>query len=185
MKKFPLLAAALTLSAAVGCGGSSPASNLNGTPAEIMDKLNETVSVAGPVTFDSPLTAENAPVIGLTPEEFDKYVTDAVLSTAAISTFAYETALISAKDSAAAAQVKKLIAAGYDSKKWICVFPEKSCVAESGNYVLLAAGRGENVDALFDAFTELAGVTGDRDVFFAGLSDGATGGGTGGMILPR
>ncbi|MCL1828235.1 MAG: DUF4358 domain-containing protein [Oscillospiraceae bacterium] len=189
MKKLLLLPiSALILIAVAGCGGGAPAdtndSNLNGAPAEILGELADMIQTDAPATFDSAITADNCKGLGLTSEEFDKYVSDAVLSTAAISTFAHEVALFSAKDPASALEIKKLIAANYDSNKWICVFPEKSCVTDSGNYVLLAVGRSEYIDALTAAFSELAGTTGEIDVFFSGPAGGVSPGGPGGLLLP-
>jgi hypothetical protein len=63
--------------------------------------------------------------------------------------------------------VKRLIAAGFDSGKWICVRPERSAVLESGNYVLLAVGGAESVEALLESFRALAGGTaGEANIFF-------------------
>jgi hypothetical protein len=107
-------------------------------------------------------------------------VDSACESAAAITTFAQSTAVVKCKSVAAAAEVKKLVAAGFDSHKWICVFPEQSVVVESGSYVLLAVGKAQATDALVEAFKAISeGNTGSPDVFFTsdGEPEGATGGG--------
>lgn len=122
-----------------------------------------------PASYISEVTAETSLyAIGLSQSDFDEYVSSASVSTALIGSFAHEISLIQAKDAVAAAAIKKLVAAdgGYDSRKWICVFPEVSCVIESGSYVLLAASRADVVDAVVGAFTDAAGSVGERDVFF-------------------
>ena len=91
---------------------------------------------------------------------------------AAIGSQAHQIVLIRAKDGSSAGDVKKIIAGrvsgkdGYDSQKWICVWPEISIVVESGSYVLLAASRKDIVDAVLEVFKEMAGSVGDVDVFY-------------------
>jgi len=139
------------------------------------------------MTLDDEITAEKAQyVLGLTEAQFEEYVESAYEAAAAIATFAQSNVVVKCKDSAAAVQVKKLIAAGFDSNKWICVFPEQSIVVESGSYVLLAVGTAETTNALAEAFKSLSdGNTGNPDVFFT--FDGEAGGdidfGGGDLIL--
>ena len=187
-KLFFLLLAAVVMVGFTACGGSKGqvSSKLKGTPAEILPTVLEKATNALPednklpMSFESDITRENCQGIGLKPEEFDKYVSKATASTGAIMTSAHEIVLLQAKNAASAAEVKKLIAAGFDSWKWICVAPEKSCVIESGNYVLLAVGRTAAVDAVIAAFEEAAGTVGDVNVFFTGGGAGEGGAGEGG-----
>jgi hypothetical protein len=132
-------------------------------------------------SFEDPVTADNCNgILGLTPEEFERYVAEAYVSTAAISTFAHQVALIRCKDFAAAAEVMRLVAAGFDLTKWICAFPEECFVMDSGSYVLLVATKAKGAEALRTSFEVAArGYVGDANVFyvFADSGDGFGGGG--------
>jgi hypothetical protein len=104
-------------------------------------------------------------------------VESACESAAAISAIAQCNVLVKCKDIAAAAEVKKLVVAGFNSGKWVCVMPEQSVVVESGSYVLLAVGTVEATNALVEAFQSISdGNTGSSIVFFT------FGGGEGGGI---
>ena len=163
-----------------GCNGSDTGSGAGGgAGAEAKDTLTENAAntLAGiivdvqadlPMMFEDAITAETAQgMLGLTPEQFEKYVSEAAASTAAISTFAIQISLVKCNDFTAATEVKSLIAKGYDSGKWICVFPEQSMTVESGSYVLLAVGPADTVDAILKSFTDAAaGNVGSPDVFF-------------------
>ena len=189
-KQIAFLLLVLIVCALSACGGGSAggkASNLQGSPADVLAKIIEDAAKSlpadrpMPMCFDAEVngdTSQNA--LGLSSADFDKYVSSATVSTAAIATFAHQVCLIQAKDASSAAEVKKRIAGdgGFDSRKWICVFPEESSVIESGSYVLLAASRADVVEAVVAAFTEAAGTVGERETFFT--SDSA---GEGGMAL--
>jgi hypothetical protein len=107
-------------------------------------------------------------MLGVAAEQFGSYATDASVATAAIGTFPHAVAIIKCKDAAAAGEVKKLVAGGFDPEKWICVFPEQCFVVESGEYILLAATKNVSADALIAGFTELSGGSvGSVNVFYA------------------
>ena len=175
-----LLLCLLALGTLAACGGSgggssSSASKLSGKPEAILDGILEAARSAlpeespMPMSFTAEVSGETSQnQLGLSAADFDKYVSSASVATALIATFAHEISIVEAKDAAAATEVKKLIAGdgGYDSRKWICVFPEESCVVESGKYVLLAVSRADVVAAVLDAFTEAAGSTGEPHTFF-------------------
>jgi len=196
MKKLlSIVAAATLLLAFAACTpASGEKDTLTGTPEELLAQLKEAVDLG--MTFDdeiSPDSAVSIPQIalGLTDAQFEQYVQSAYEAKAMILTAAQRTAVVKCKDAAAAAQVKKLIAEGFDSHQWICVFPDQSVVVESGSYVLLAVGEAETTNALVEAFKALSGGnTGSPDVFFAfdGESGGEFGGGFeiegGGLELP-
>ena len=184
-----------SLCALSACGGGSggsgpggakePETKLEGPPEDILNKIIEEAMAAMPegkpmpMVYTAEVTSETSQnQLGLSAADFDKYVSSASVATALIGTFAHEISMIQAKDNASAAEVKKLIAAdgGYDSSKWICVFPETSCVIESGPYVLLAVSRAEVVDAVLEAFTAAAGVVGEANVFFTHEGGAAEGG---------
>ncbi|MDR1322404.1 MAG: DUF4358 domain-containing protein [Gracilibacteraceae bacterium] len=183
MKKIILLAASLllffTLSACGGAPAAStpppqevPADTLTGETGEILAAVvaaaAETAEAPLPQSFEDQVTAENCQgMLGLTPERFAEYVTDAYVSTSALSTSAHEVALVKCNDPAAAAAVKALIAEGFDSQKWVCVLPDESSVVDSGSYVLLLATSSEYAEALTAGFTALAADnTGEKIVFY-------------------
>ena len=187
MKKIFCLAMAVALLLAfAACGGSPLAKDtLTGTPEELLAQLKDKVELG--MTLDDEVTAEKAQnVLGLTEAQFAEYTDSAYEAAAAISTFAQSNVIVKCKDIAAAAEVKKLIAAGFNSQKWVCVMPEQSVVVESGSYILLAVGTAETTNALVEAFKNLSdGNTGAPDVFFTfdPGQDGGIEGDGGGLIL--
>ena len=122
-----------------------------------------------PFAFANDVSVETAQgILGLSPEQFNEHVAEATVSVAAIGTFAHQVALIKCTDSAAAAEVKALVAAGFDATRWICVFPEQCFVIEAGDYVLMAATTNARANALLEAFVSMADTTGEVDIFFNG-----------------
>ena len=184
--------------AACGGGGGQAASatDLQGPPGDILQQVLDAAAEAlpadrpMPMPFITEVTAESSQYqLGLSGADFDAYVSSATVATAAIATFAHEVALIQAKDAASAAEIKKRVAGdgGYDSEKWICVWPERSRVVESGPYVLIAVSRAEVVDAVYAAFADAAGTTGEPVDFFTsegGMAEGGIGAGMGIGIGP-
>ena len=157
MKKILCLTAAIVLLLSCVACSADVKDTLEGTPQELLAQLKETAAADFGVGFDSAVTAETAQgTLGLTADEFEKHVDSAYESAAAISAVAQSNVLVKCKDAAAAANVKKLTAKGYDSGKWICVYPEQSVVVESGSYVLLAVGTKESTDALVAALKALS-----------------------------
>jgi len=187
MKKLLCIIAAAALLLIFAACNTAPGAEdtLTGTPEEIMAQLKASVNLG--MTLDDEVTADKAQyVLGLTEAQFNEYVDSAYEAAAAIATFAQSNVVVKCKNAAAAAQVKKLIAEGFDSHKWICVFPDQSAVVESGSYVLLSVGEVETTDALVEAFKTISGGnTGSPDVFFTFDDEG--GGiefGGGELILP-
>ncbi|MDR0434005.1 MAG: DUF4358 domain-containing protein [Gracilibacteraceae bacterium] len=177
---FPA-AIALLLCALAACGGGAtppapavepPAESLTGETSEILTAViagaGELLAAEPPPSFEAPVTTEDCQgMLGLTPEQFETYVTDAYASNAALLTNAHEIALVKCNDPAAAAEVKTLIAAGFDSGKWICVAPDESSVIDSGSYVLLTVTSEEYAEALIASFISLAANnTGEKSVFY-------------------
>jgi len=167
-----------------GTGGGS--TNLSGSALEVLSKLDEDLKQTG---IEMPMTLPPTEVvsdmaqndIGLSSADFDRLITSAASSLAAIGTFAHQIAIIQANDAGAATQVKNLISGsgGYDAQKWICVWPDKVIVVESGEYVLLAAAKADVVDAAVEAFRSEAGSIGSVVTFFEhdGSLDAPVGGG--------
>ncbi|MDR2356945.1 MAG: hypothetical protein LBD92_02510 [Oscillospiraceae bacterium] len=120
------------------------------------------------MTFTDPVTADNCRgMLGLTEDEFQKYVVGAYTSNAAIISIAHEVALIECANADDAAQVKALVAKGFDSLRWICAFPDRSLAVESDKYVLLAASSAKYCDAIVSSFTaELGDAAGQADIFY-------------------
>jgi len=172
MKKLFCIAAAAALLLAFAACTLSPGAKdtLTGTPEEILAQLKEAVNLG--MTFDDEITPESATsnptsALGLTEAQFSELVESAFEAKAMITTAAQRTTVVKCKDAAAAVQVKKLIAEGFDSHQWICVFPKQSVVVESGSYILLAVGEVETTNALIDAFKGISdGNIGSPNIFF-------------------
>jgi len=152
---------------------TEPAGNLSGSTSSILESiLSKAASTLSgddelPRSFTDPVSASNAKdTLGLTASQFTDNVADAYVSTAAIGSFAHQVALIKCNDAAAAQVVKSAVASGFDSGKWICVFPEQSFVVDSGSYVLLVATTNVRADKLRAAFSSIAGTTGNVNTFY-------------------
>ena len=166
--------------------GNGSSTNLSGSALEILGSLDEALKQTGiemPMTLP-PLEVQSDMAqndVGLSSADFDRLVTSAASSLAAIGTFAHQIVIIQANDASAATQVKNLISGsgGYDAQKWICVWPDKVIVVESGAYVLLAAAKANVVDAAIEAFKNEAGTIGTVVTFFEhdGSLDAPIGGG--------
>jgi hypothetical protein len=176
-----LWAVALVIATAMiltGCGANDgaakPADTISGALPDVLGTVlagaNELLGEGQGfgMSLDSEITAENSQgMLGLTPEQFGQYVTEAYASNAAIMSFAHEVALVKCQDAEAAAEVKQLIADGFDSKKWVCVTPDQSYVIDSGSYVLLVATTNEGGEALKQSFETVAqGNVGEIKVFY-------------------
>ncbi|MDR0876308.1 MAG: DUF4358 domain-containing protein [Clostridiales Family XIII bacterium] len=168
----------------LGSGTTAQTDTLSGDTGGIISQLFNDADAEIPATFQDEVTEESAQgLIGLTADEFKKYVAQASVSTAAINAQAFEVALIKAADAGAAGEVAALVAKGFDSGKWICVFPEQSLTSVSGSYVLLAVGGKEQTDALAAAFKSLAQDNATApNVFYEKPADSGDGGG-GGLLL--
>jgi len=189
---FTITAFAMLLLLSACVGGGAVQTNLSGTPEEILNQLLadlESANVHMPMALP-PLEvthdlSHNA--IGLSEADFDRLVTSATYSMAAIGTFAHQIIMIEANDAPSAAEVKKLVTGdgGYDPGKWICVWPDRAAAVDSGAYVLLAASYNEVVEAALDSFEAAAGNVGEVITFweFSGgeLQGGDFGGGMGGL----
>ena len=173
----------LIISSTVACGGpgsggsgssgAGGSTNLSGTALEVLTKLDEDLKQTG---IEMPMTLPPMEVnpemshndVGLSTEDFNRLVKSAASSLAAIGTFAHQIVIIEANNASAATEIKNLVsgADGYDAQKWICVWPDKVIVVESGVYVLLAAANADVVDAAIEAFKAEAGTIGTVVTFF-------------------
>ena len=188
-KKLSFLLAVLSLVLALTACAGSTATNLTGAPDAILTQIVTDTTAAMPEANPVPkplpnqaVTADNCTnIMGLSADDFNKYVDSASQSIAAIMTFPHEIILIQAKDAASAVKLKTLIADNYDSHKWQCVLPDESSVIDSGSYVMLVASRTDITDAAVAAFKNLAGTTGDLNTFYTSAND--TSGAGGGLQL--
>ena len=177
MRKVFCLALVLVLAFAFsGCkpGETPPVDTLSGGAEHVLKGvLSGANNLLGQenalrMSFESQITdvdSENS--LGLTADEFSLYAEEAYVSTAAIMTHAHQIAIVKCKDASSAAEVKKLIASGFNTEKWICVFPEQCFVVESGSYVLMAATYTDSAEAIKESFSTLAnGNVGSMNVFY-------------------
>jgi hypothetical protein len=137
---------------------------------KVLEKVVNNSQIEVGMTFSEAVTAENSTsLLGLSQEDFNTYVDEAYTSVAALTTHAHLTAVVKCKDADGAKAVKERIASGFDSGRWICVFPEESFVVESGSYVFLAATQKENAQLLKESFEKAAGNSaGTVAVFYTG-----------------
>ncbi|MCL2665799.1 MAG: hypothetical protein FWE82_09305, partial [Defluviitaleaceae bacterium] len=78
-------------------------------------KENRPEDVFIPMTFDLAVSDENCEsMLGLTPDQLERYVDDGSIMVAAIMTQAFQLALVKCNSSADAIEVKKLISNGFD-----------------------------------------------------------------------
>ncbi|MCL2124729.1 MAG: hypothetical protein FWH33_01925 [Oscillospiraceae bacterium] len=157
-------------------GENGGGTGLSGAPADILSSLVDSLNAAGlqmPMSFPpTPVSAQDSQnAIGLSEADFNNYVSAAAQSIAAIGTFAHQIVIIQGVDDNAAAQIKKLVSGsgGYDSQKWICVFPEKTVAIDAGPYVLLVAANRDVVDAAVELFKTAAGNAGEAVTFYEGI----------------
>ena len=170
--------------------GNNSQSNLSGSAEDVLNQLLEALNDASlnmpmampPLAVTGELSQNT---LGLSESDFNRLVTAAYSSQAAIATFAHQIVMIQAKDEAAAAEIKNLVSGenGYDAMKWICVIPQSAVVINSGEYVMIIASRNEVVGAAIEAFIAAAGQTGDAIRFFENIDD-STGGVVGGGMAP-
>ena len=169
-----VLVSTFSLLTACAAPNNTTSDTLNGTTAELLPKLLEKAQshlAAGqelPMGFTEAVTTDNCELyLGLTAKQFTQYVDDATIIQAAISTIPHQVVLVKCLSGADAEQVARLISAGYNSERLICVFPEQSFVQQSGSYVLMVSSSTVNSEALQAGFSELAdGNVGEPQVFF-------------------
>lgn len=162
--------AILATAAFAGCGNSATGKDTITLSAQEM--IEKIVSDCGEevlgFTMEEAVTADKSQsYLGLSEDDFAKYVDSAFMSYGAFTTSASLFAVIKAKDAASAKSVKDLVASGFNSMRWVCVLPETSVVIESGSYVLLAVSSQASVDKVVEIFSEQAGDNiGEEKVFY-------------------
>ena len=146
----------------------APSGGLSGAPVDILkdllDKSDEKFGMTSEKEIDS---GSSQGYLGLSPDNWNKYVESAAVSEALISANAHLLGLVKCKDDASAAEVAKLIASNFDSARLICVMPEQSSVAQAGSYVFLVSTTNDGLTSLSAAFNDMAGGTaGSFNTFF-------------------
>ncbi|MEG1560551.1 MAG: hypothetical protein RRY79_07125 [Clostridia bacterium] len=143
---------------------AAPKSPLEAVIDDIVKKAGE--SLDGTVT--APVTVENAQdLTGLTAEQFTENIKEAINVQAMININAHLIVLLEAGSPEKAESAAKLIAGGFNTRRWVCVTPEKCAVITGGNYVLLVASNALTTDKLVNAFIVFAGdKAGQPDFFF-------------------
>jgi hypothetical protein len=123
--------------------------------------------------------------LGITPAQFGADVEEAYMALAAIGTHAFEVVLIKTKGNESASTLKKAIADGYDSRKWICVLPEQSFVVDSGRFVLLGSVPNDTAEAFQTAFDDYFenNTLGTVNTFYERGDEAPADGGDGGLII--
>ena len=161
-------------------GQAEDSSALEGTTDAILQQvLDETAAALGevdamPSTLIDPITTENAPgILGLIPDDFTGYVDEATVALGALNVNAFQVAVVKCIDADSTQTINEQIKSGFDSAKWICVFPEQSLTVVSGSYVLLAVGSKAQTEALAEAFSTIAVKASAPEIFY----EGETGGG--------
>lgn len=92
--------------------------------------------------------------IGLSQEDFNKYVEESVYYESAISPAFQSVCMIKVNDSSKIAELKKSIHANCNPNKWVCTSAEKAVVVDCGNYILLAMSSEDMCNKLVTAFGE-------------------------------
>ena len=151
---------------------SDSESALAGATSDILEQIIHDASAAVEEDFPlsairiDPISQGNAPgMLGISSDDFVSFVAEA---TAGIddSGGAFQIAVLKCKDAGETETVATMIQNGFDSSKWVVVFPEQSLTMISGEYILLAVGTVAQTDAIASAFKDAAGGTASDPVIF-------------------
>jgi putative cell wall-binding protein len=170
MKKFLtlLLAMMLIMTSFTACGSGSEdtnggASAVEGTPAEIIEKIYEQHPVADlPLgTIELDLADADAVKMFTGLDSADK-IDSAAASESMMGAQAYSLVVVRVKDAADAAAVAEEMMNGIDQRKWICVEADDLRVAAAGDVVVLMMVSSAHADVvtaegIIDAFGAVAG----------------------------
>jgi len=140
-----------------------------GTAEEILGKVLEGVDgeTHMPMVMGIDINPENVRnTTGLSEGDFDRLVLEAYASTGALITTAHLLVLFRCRDAGAASEAKALIADGFDSGRWICVYPDVSMVIEAGDCVILISSKQDIAEAVSAAFVDAAGGSAGESLVF-------------------
>lgn len=129
------------------------------TVSKDMQAIVDDLLAKSEVTFRMPMTVKipktnSLTCVGLTEEQFTKYVADSVMHESGISPANSSLCVVKLSDDANVAELKQAILDNCNPGKWICMSADKCLVIESGNYVMLMMGSDEQCTAMEKAFTE-------------------------------
>ena len=92
--------------------------------------------------------------IGLSEEDFNKYVTESVVYESMISPAFQSICIVRVNDTSKIADLKKSILENANPRKWLCTSAEKAVVVDCGEYIMLAMSTEEICGKLVTAFGE-------------------------------
>ena len=172
MKKILTLLMVMTLimTGFTACGsgnegeaGGNAAGSVEGTPAEIIEKIYEQYPVADlPLgTIEIDLADADAVKMFTGLDSADK-IDSAAASESMMGAQAYSLVVVRVKDAADAASVAEEMMNGIDQRKWICVEADDLSAASCGNVVVLMMVGSVHADTvtsanIIDAFSAVCG----------------------------
>ena len=128
---------------------------------EIVDAINNSGKVETGMLGNMPIEAESASYyIGLTEDEFNTYVEEAIANEPMMSSIAHSLCIVKLKDASKVEEVKQKIFDNCDPRKWLCVSPEYILVVDSGDYIAFAMTTESNCKGIYEAFKEKMGTVG-------------------------
>ena len=158
MKKILTLLMVMTLimTGFTACGsgnegeaGGNAAGSVEGTPAEIIEKIYEQYPVADlPLgTIEIDLADADAVKMFTGLDSADK-IDSAAASESMMGAQAYSLVVVRVKDAADAASVAEEMMNGIDQRKWICVEADDLRVAAAGDVVVLMMVSSQHADVV-------------------------------------
>ena len=128
---------------------------------EIVEAINNSGKVETGMLGNMPIDAESASYfIGLTEDEFNTYVEEALANEPMMSSIAHSLCIVKLKDASKVEEVKQKIFDNCNPRKWLCVSPEYILVVDSGDYVAFAMTTESNCKGILEAFKAKMGTVG-------------------------
>lgn len=141
----------------VNTGSTNPSASV------VMNKMTNIVTKAGAevmMPMQDAIPAESSlGFIGLSEEDFNKYVTESVVYESMISPAFQSICIVKVNDTSKIADLKKSILDNSNPRKWICSSAEKVVVVDCGEYIMLAMSTEDLCGKLVTAFGEEMGGT--------------------------
>lgn len=128
---------------------------------EIIDAINNSGKVETGMLGNMPIDAETASYyIGLTEDEFNTYVEEAIANEPMMSSIAHSLCIVKLKDASKVEEVKQKIFDNCNPMKWLCVQPEYILVVDSGEYIAFTMTTESNCKGIYEAFKDKMGTVG-------------------------
>lgn len=125
------------------------------TMETLINKLVETANLELRMPFTMAIEADrSSEYIGLSKEDFEKYVTDSAVLESMISPSNYSLCLIKINDTSKAEEIKKSIFDNCNPRKWICMGAEYVMVTDCGDCIMLAMAEKDTCTSLKDALSK-------------------------------